>query len=164
MSKMISFDLIPCIVWIILAAFVAFQSIRLNLGRLVDPGPGFLPFCSSVILGLLALFLLFSRLFKKRSRYQIKAVKPEGFQLGQLWSKAAYLMAGSFIYVYIMWEKIGYLISTAVFLFFLLKFVGTQSFKRSLIVAIGGTIVSYLIFETWLQCMLPKGLLKSLNF
>ena len=76
-----SFDLIPCIVWIILAAFVAFQSIRLNLGRLVDPGPGFLPFCCSVILCLFALFLLFSQLFEKRRPYQIKAVKPEGFQL-----------------------------------------------------------------------------------
>ena len=152
-------DLVPSILWIILAGLVAFQSIRLNVGRLDNPGPGFLPFCCSIVLGILAFMLLVSQVYKKKEQSTMG-----GFKLGQLWMKAVFFLIGSFIYIIIIWEKIGYLIGTPFFLFFLLKFVGSQSFKRSTIISVISTIVSYLVFETWLCCMLPKGLLKGLNF
>ena len=160
MSQMKSSDLVPSILWIILAVLVAFQSIRLNVGRVDNPGPGFLPFCCSVVLGILASVLLVSQVYKKKKEQSIMG----GFKLGQLWMKAVFFLSGSFIYIIIIWERIGYLIGTPFFLFFLLKFVGSQSFKRSAIISIISTIVSYLVFETWLQCMLPKGLLKGFNF
>jgi len=154
-------DVIVCFIWILMAAFVAFQSIRLGLGQWVDPGSGFLPFCLSIVLGLLAFILLISRVFKRKENHQ---TKNEAFRVGPQWKKALYLMVGSLIYVTILWETLGYLISTAIFLFFLLKFVGSQSSVRSVIISIVATVISYLIFQTWLQCMLPKGLLKSFNF
>jgi ABC-type xylose transport system permease subunit len=154
-----SSDLVPSVLWIILAGLVAFQSIRFNVGRVDNPGPGFLPFCSSVVLGVLAFVLLVSQVYKKKEQRTMG-----GFKLGQLWMKAVFFLIGSFIYIIIIWEKIGYLIGTPFFLFFLLKFVGSQSFKRSTIISVISTIVSYLVFETWLCCMLPKGLLKGFNF
>ena len=156
---MINSEGIICILWITLSGFVAFQSIRLNLGSFVEPGPGFLPFCSSLIIGSLASILLLSKVFKRKKGHDIQTNK---FRLGKLWIKAAYLMVGSFIYSFIIWEKVGYLIGTPIFLFFLLKVVGSQSFKKSALTSVGVTIVSYLIFQTWLQCMLPHGLLKGL--
>lgn len=155
-----SSNLVPSILWIVLAGLVAFQSIRLDLGRVGNPGPGFLPFCCSVVLGVLASVLLVSQVHKRRKEQSII----EGFKLGQLWMKAVFFLSGSFIYIVIIWERIGYLIGTPFFLFFLLKFVGSQSFKRSAIISIISTIVSYLIFQTWLCCMLPKGFLKDFNF
>ena len=156
-----SSDITFSILWIILSSLAVFQSVRLNLGRIDNPGPGFLPFCCSVVLGLLAVILLISQVYKKKKS---DPTKIEGFKLGQLWIKAAFFLSGSFIYIIIIWEKIGYLIGTPFFLFFLLKYVGSQSFKRSAIISVISTIVSYLIFEIWLQCMLPKGLLKGFNF
>lgn len=154
-------DVIVCLIWIILAMLIIFQSIRLKLGQLNYPGPGFLPFCSGLILGLLALILLIFQVSPKKGSYQTKI---EGFQLGKKWTKAAYLMVSSFIYIFFFWENLGYLISTAIFLFFILKIVASQSLKRSALFSAATTIVSFIIFQTWLQCQLPKGLLKGLNF
>ncbi len=148
------------LLWIVFAALAAFQSVRLNIGNLNSPGPGFLPFCSSVAIGILSFALLVS---------QVRKTKKEqgnlgGFKLGRLWMKTVFFLSAAFIYMIIIWEKIGYLIGTPFLLFFLLKFVGSQSVKRSIIISMISTIISYLIFQTWLYCMLPKGLLKDFNF
>jgi len=155
-----SSDLTFSSLWIVFAALAAFQSVRLNLGSLNNPGPGFLPFCSSVAIGILSFALLVSQVHKPKKEQGIVG----GFKLGQLWMKTVFFLSAAFIYMIIIWEKIGYLIGTPFLLFFLLKCVGSQSIKRSIIISMIATIISYLIFQTWLSCMLPKGLLKDFNF
>lgn len=154
-------DLIVCLAWIFLAIWAIFQSIKLNLGKLNDPGPGFLPFLSSVVIGSFAFIFMIYIVFKKGINPPVKIKK---FQLGQQWGKAAYLMISSFIYIFFLWNNLGYLVSSTILLFFLLKVVGSESLIKSIIISVSASIVSYLIFQTWLQCSLPKGLLKGINF
>lgn len=154
-------NLIACLVWIGLAGFAAILSVvRYKLGRMVDPGPGFLPFLSSLILGILAVIYWISQVWGKRE----KPGQEEGFRLGLQWKKVAYLMGGSLVYMVVLWNNLGYLISTAILLFFLLKTLAEQSIIKSLIISVVTTIISYLIFERWLQVSLPKGIFKNFNF
>jgi len=154
-------DVIFCFIWIFIAIWVAFQSIGLKLGQPSNPGPGLLPFFSSVVIGILAFILLFSLVFKGKGREE---TKEEGSRFGEQWIKAAYLLIGSSIYILVMWENLGYLISTIIFLFFLLKFVGSRSFIKSVLFSLTTTVISYLIFQVWLKCLLPEGLMKYLKY
>ena len=151
-------DLITTFIWLIVALLVGMYSIKLDLGQLTDPGPGFLPFCASLALGILAAILLGSQLNKKGRE------KVVPFRCGPQWRKAVYFITGSFIYAFVFWEILGYLISTTILLVFLLRFVGAQSLKKSLIISLATAVISYLIFQSWLQCMLPKGVLKGFRF
>ena len=151
-------DLITTFIWLILALLVAWRSFKLDLGQLTDPGPGFLPFCASLALGILAAVLLGSQLSRKGKE------KIDPFRFGPQWRKAVYFITGSFLYGFVFWEILGYLISTTILLVFLLRYVGSQGLKRSLIISLATTLISYLVFQSWLQCMLPKGLLKGFHF
>ena len=154
-------EVITGLIWIGLSALVAFESIKLELGQWSEPGPGFLPFLSSIFLGLFALIFL-GRKVSKRVKKDPLPSKP--FRLGPQWVKVAYLTGASFIYIFFLWDSIGYLIGTTVFLIFILKIVGLQPWKKSLLLSVVAVVVSYLIFQTWLQCLLPKGVLKGFNF
>ena len=151
-------DLIATMIWLVLAFGVALRSVKLDLGQLTDPGPGFLPFCASLVLGILAAVLLVSQLGRRRN------LEVDPFRVGPQWRKAAYFMAGSFVYGVVLWDTLGYMIGTAILLVFLLRFVGSQSLRRSLTISLAATLISYVVFQTWLQCMLPKGLLKGFRF
>ena len=50
------------IFWLVLAAAACIESWRYNVGSLHNPGPGFLPFYTSILLGCLALISLLQTL------------------------------------------------------------------------------------------------------
>ncbi len=51
-------DLVGCAVWLILSVFVFTASLRLGVGALRSPGPGFIPFWASIGLAFFACILL----------------------------------------------------------------------------------------------------------
>jgi hypothetical protein len=54
---------------------------------------------------------------------------------------------------------LGYIIGTFLFMLFLFKGVETLKWKWSVITAIITVLASYLIFDIWLKCMLPLGVI-----
>ena len=56
-------------------------------------------------------------------------------------------------------EKVGFLLSTFLLIFLLLRFVDPRSWMTSLIGGGITSILSYLLFETWLKAQLPRGIL-----
>jgi hypothetical protein len=56
-----------------------------------------------------------------------------------------------------MLEKIGFLITSAVLIFPILKYVEKQSWKITLLVGFGSIITSYILFVHFLGVPLPRG-------
>ena len=52
------FDLVASAFWLIIGFLICEESWRINLGEFRNPGPGFLPFGTGLILGGLALAVL----------------------------------------------------------------------------------------------------------
>ena len=50
--------------WLVIAIYVCFESVGTGVGTFRDPGPGFLPFLSALILGTLAIIVMAGRIFK----------------------------------------------------------------------------------------------------
>lgn len=143
-------DQISSIVLIIVAIVVCLGSFRIGLGTFNTPDLGFVPFFAGVFLGLTSLPTLIKSTLGKKS--EIAAPK-ERVNLRKVIK--AYI--GLILYVASL-PLLGYPIGT--FLLMLFFFKGVETMKWRWAVLTGTLIVlgSYLIFDVWLQCMLPVGL------
>lgn len=145
------YDQVWGVLWIILGLSLCFGSIRLGLGNLSQPGPGFMPFLSGVFLALLAAPLMFSRTRNATSQER------------KIWAKGNW--KNFFLPLFILLgyasvlERVGFLIAAFVFLFLLFKFTAPEKLLVPFILAFCTVVLSYLVFSVWLNCQLPKGIL-----
>lgn len=147
-----SHDIIATIIFVIFSIVMTFQSIRLGVGISHQPGPGFLPIFSTICMGILSIMILISQVLKYGTKKEL------GLKLGPYWQRGFYIMAISFFYVSILWNRLGYIISTTLWLVFVFKIGGIRSWKKSLIIAIAAVIISYLLFGKLGKCFLPRGI------
>ncbi len=155
---MIRADRVSGIFWLCFAVLVIIQSYHLGLGSLHKPGPGFLFFWVNIVLAIMSLIVLIRAWVGK---------KEEGLQLtifgSQNVSKIIFVMISLFLYALLM-EIIGFIPVTLLLFIYLLRFIEKKRWFYTIFVSIVVTAISYLIFETWLQSQLPKGLLEFLRF
>jgi putative tricarboxylic transport membrane protein len=140
------------LVWLSLAIFICLGSNGYSIGSLNNPGPGFFPFITGLILGTLALMLhlQFSREVSPR-QIEKALLKNRDRTLKMVLTVIA-LLAYS-----IGLDYTGFLISTTIFVAFLFWTIEPQ---RWYIVVFGSAMISvsaYSIFELLLKVPLPKG-------
>jgi putative tricarboxylic transport membrane protein len=146
-------DQVSSIFWLAVGSIVIYASIRLGLGKLQEPGSGFLPFLAAGFLCLTALVLFFQSLLKGK-RFQSKiSTLWEGVQ----WRRPGFI--GLLLAAYILaMERIGFLLTT--FIFLAVMFKGAENlawWKAAFLSALvsGG---AFLLFDTLLKATLPKGI------
>jgi putative tricarboxylic transport membrane protein len=138
--------------WVGMGLVICFFSVRLSLGTLRNPGPGFLPFATGALLaGLSLIYHLQSRraVSGEEKAQPIWKEKDRGI-------KMVLTVFALLVYAWTM-EYAGFLISTFFFLAFLLRFIEPQRWSVVLLGALLTSSVSFLIFEVLLQCQLPRG-------
>jgi len=146
-------DLITTIIFVSFAFVMTVQSVKLGLGTWEEPGPGFFPAFTTIVIGTLSLVHLISQVRRSRTKEKTE------FDLGPQWVKVFGLMVITFLYIQFLWDKLGYLISTTIWLVFVFKLGNIQSWKKCLIISVGIVIISYILFVKVGQCFLPKGIL-----
>jgi len=154
---MIRADRISAIFWLCFAVLVIIQSYHLGLGTLHKPGPGFLFFWVNIVLGIMSLIVLIRAWVSKKE----EGPQPAIFG-GQNVSKIVSVLISLFLYAILM-ELVGFILITLLFFIFILKIIEKKGWFYTAFVSIVVTVISYLIFETWLQSQLPKGLLAFLR-
>jgi putative tricarboxylic transport membrane protein len=151
-------DRISGIFWLCFAVLMIIQSYRLGLGTLHKPGPGFLFFWVNIVLAAMSLVVLI-RAWVGR--------KEEGHQAAlfgrQNIPKIIFVLISLFLYALLM-ETIGFIPVTLLLFIFLLGVMEKKKWYYTAFISIVVTVISYLIFEIWLQSQLPKGLLGFLRF
>ena len=151
-------DRISGVFWLCFAIVVIVQSYRLGLGTLRQPGPGFLFFWVNIVLGFMSLGLLV-RAWRAR--------KTEGPQSaifgGQNIRKIVIVVISLFAYVLLL-ERVGFILVTLLLFVFLLGIIEKKKWWFAVLVATVVTTLSYLMFEIWLQSMLPYGWLEFLRY
>jgi putative tricarboxylic transport membrane protein len=151
-------DRISAAFWIAFALVAIEQSYRLGLGSLRQPGPGFLFFWTGILLVALSLVILI-KTFAHNGEEQTE--KP--IFAGVNYTKIILVSVAIFLYALLL-DFLGFILVTFLLFAFILAVAERKrwffAICSSLIVAIG----SYLVFETWLETQLPKGLLGFLRF
>lgn len=139
-------DLTSGLFWLAIAIFFTIESFtHLKLGTLRQPGPGFFPLWSGLLLGILSLILLVRSL---RS--------PE--RLGSIvipW-RALILVLGALLGYLLFLETLGFVTVTFLFLLLLFRF-GKSGWTQSSAWAAIVTSLAYALFKFWLRVQLPPG-------
>lgn len=146
-----SHDQCSSLTWFFIGAAICGVSLPYKLGTLSSPGTGFMPFLSG---GAISFFAAIGFLHATLRRKKIE----EGLGLfqGLEWRRALIVLASLWVYA-LLFFPLGFLLSTALFIGFLLRAVVPQRWPLVIGGALTTAVVSYLIFEVWLKAQLPKG-------
>jgi putative tricarboxylic transport membrane protein len=135
--------------WVAAGLLACYGATRLGLGSVTEPGAGFIFFWSGLILVILSLIA-----FAESVRRSADTAR----EMGEMnWKKIALVLLSLLLYAFFL-ERLGFVLTTFVFMSFLLGCIEGTGWFRSLGVASAGALTSYAMFELWLKIRLPRGI------
>jgi putative tricarboxylic transport membrane protein len=147
-------DTVISIILLALTVGTLIEISKLPIGNFLFPQAGFFPLLIAILLGVLALILLG------------QAIKEKGKEKGNFLTslgerkKVALTVAGLLGFI-VLFESLGFLISTFLLMAFLLRSAG-HKWRASIGTAVLSALACYLLFDTLLKATLPEGILKGL--
>jgi hypothetical protein len=149
------YDLTIRFFWLALGLFVVIYSYTLGLGKLIDPGPGLLPF----LLGLIFLILSSVRL--------ITVIRlREAEETGEEKKKVEYWRIILIVVALLIWafvlESLGFLIATFILMTLLYHAAGFNKWHVAVFWGLITVLVTYFVF-TYLGVRFPPGILRTLG-
>jgi putative tricarboxylic transport membrane protein len=144
--------------WLLFCLFIIYQSYKLGLGNLYQPGPGFLFFWTGIVVAIMALIVVLQT-FRAQAAEEV-AEAPTGKRTA---TKVILVLVALFAYAVLM-EYLGFFIVTFFLFIFLLAVIEKKKWWFAVLVSVAVTLFAYLVFETALQSQLPKGILGFLRF
>jgi putative tricarboxylic transport membrane protein len=139
------------IFWLVLSTAVCLESQRLTVGGLHTPGPGFLPFYTAILLGILALISLMQTLKV--------AEGPASEIWGSVrWFKLGLMVASLFLYI-LLFSYLGFILATFLLLLVLFRVIEPYGWKMVLISSVLTIAGTYFFFVILLESRLPRGFL-----
>ena len=146
-------DIISSLFWAAMGIGICCGGYDLGLGSLNDPGGGFMFFWVGVIM-----FGLSCSIFIRAAKEKAVVGEVTSVWAGISLTKIAAVLVALFIYAYLL-TPLGFIPTTILLLIFLFKAVEPQRWSWAIIGAVISTLVAYSVFQLWLQCQLPPGLL-----
>jgi putative tricarboxylic transport membrane protein len=150
---MTNYDKFTSVIWLIVGLFFFIGGLKLGVEKLFSPGPGFFPALFSAILILLSLILFFLN-FRKKKHY----TKQKLWKEKNSWRPICSILFALLCYALLL-NNIGYIITTIIFLFYLIKIIGDRGWKQAFTISFLGTSISYSVFKVLFEVPLPKGIL-----
>lgn len=136
--------------FVLIALGSFYEALKLPFGRTNAPGAGFFPAVLAVLLAVVALAGL------------IAALRAGGKQKGEdsrlVWKKIILTVTALLVFA-LIFERVGYLATTFLFVAFLLRIVEGRSWAQACAVALSASLASYIIFGLLLGAPLPAGFL-----
>ncbi len=142
---------VACFFWITLAGFVCWGSFSLKLGTPSEPGPGFLPFGTAFLLGILAVVQMIQVTFGQRPEDRGSA-----FAGTLQWKRGLWIVASLLLYAFLL-PHLGYLVTTFFLLMVLLSLYERKKWWLLLLMTVLVNGISYVVFHNWLKVPFPMG-------
>ena len=139
--------------FLLFAAFIAIESLKLRYYTPLGPGPGFFSFWLSLIFGGLALVMILQATFGR----------PEPMPGDFFTDRIGYLRIGAVVlalaFTVYMFEPLGFCLTMFSVCMFLLFALGRQNIIISLLVSLASSFGAFYAFDHWLKVPLPRGIL-----
>ncbi|MGD0235989.1 MAG: tripartite tricarboxylate transporter TctB family protein [Syntrophorhabdales bacterium] len=153
-----SYNLISSSFWFLIGLGFATGGLRYGFGTWREPGPGLLPVVFGTLLAVLSL-VLFIVSFIARGKPQEKTF----WERKGSW-KTVLAVSLSLVGYMVLFNQLGFIFITFLFLFFLLKFIGKKGWLISISVALVLSFFCHGIFSLLLGTPLPKGRIYGTTF
>lgn len=148
-------ELFEGILWIGIGLFICLLALKFEIGSFNSPGPGFLPLLTGTFVLIMGFVMTISRSLLKRKNIEKESVD----SLLQIASFPRLLYTIILLLLYIIFiEPLGFILSTLLVMFCLFFDFTRKNFIGSILFSLLTSFLSYLIFEIWLRCQLPKGI------
>lgn len=139
------------VIFLLLAAFVAYEALRLRYYTPLGPGPGFFSFWLALILGALALAM-----FSEATAWSAEPMPADFFA-----DRVGYLRMGAVVLALIgttaLLNPLGFRLTMFGVNMFLLYVLGRQGLLLTILVAVAGSFGVFHLFDRWLMVPLPVG-------
>jgi putative tricarboxylic transport membrane protein len=149
---------ISSLFWLLVGLGFAWGGIRYGFGSWREPGAGFLPIVFGMLLAVLSIFLFMISLIRdpdnQKNLFGLKGGSRTRIVLTFL-SLVAYTA---------LLKKVGFIVTTFLFVFFLMKGISGKGWGLSLVVALAFSLFGYGLFSLLLGVLLPKGTLYGSAF
>jgi len=138
--------------WILIGFFFCLHAYKLGLGKLREPGPGFIFFVSGTMLSLLSL-LGFIKTFWAKPKENESPIKRWA---GLRWEKPIIVLICSFACIY-LFRVLGFWLSSFLLIAFLFRFIEPIKWWVTILAAALTCFLAYGLFERWLKVPFPVG-------
>ena len=139
--------------FLLFAAFIAVESLKLRYYTPLGPGPGFFSFWLAIIFGGLAIIMILQASFGQSEPM------PEDFFSDRI----GYLRIGAVVlalaFTVCMFEPLGFCLTMFSVCVFLLYALGRQGIIITLVVSVASSFGAFYAFDHWLKVPLPRGVL-----
>jgi len=149
-----SYNSIAAIFFLLTGIFFTLYARTVEVGTFTEPGPGFLPFWAGLTLVAMSIILFLKSYYSRKA----ETVTPPFLPQPDSWKRVSAVFLSLIAYNLIL-TPLGFTVTTFLFLVFLVKFIFPQTWKRSLVVGVLGSIFARLLFINFLETQLPRGLL-----
>jgi putative tricarboxylic transport membrane protein len=139
------------VVMLAVCLFFAWQSWQLSLSDRLGPGSGFFPFWLSLIGAALSIAIWVGAL-RRRPEAAAEPLWPRGVGLGRIFAILGAIAAAAALL-----DPLGYRLTALLFLGALAPLLGARSPLAIAAVALAGSFGVYLVFNDWLDVILPVG-------
>jgi putative tricarboxylic transport membrane protein len=136
------------VLFLALAIAAFYEALKLPFGLVSAPQPGFFPAILSVLLAAAALLVLAEAFTAGQERAAVQE---------QVSWKRIGLAVGALIAFALLFESLGYVVATFLFVVFLLRAVDRTTWRLAVGVAFCAALFSYLLFGLLLRSPLPVG-------
>ena len=151
-------DLFSSLVGIAFGVLFVVGAWQQGLTRKGLPGPGFLPFLTAIIFISLSL-VVFGNALRKRKGGKEAEHTLTFFPEKDSWKRIILAILALFAYALSLGYA-GYVLTTFLFMTFILKLVEPRSRKTVFFIAAATVISTYLLFVVFLEVQLPRGIFE----
>lgn len=142
------------IFWFLIGLYTAMGAIRLGIGSMRQPGPGFIFLLAALLLMILSIIDLGRTFIGVSKMSQAK----EPLWAGVRWQKILLVLVGILIYIFVF-KFLGFFLSTFLLMIFLFKAVETTKWWKAILGSLITILIAHGIFKLWLKVPFPSGLL-----
>ena len=151
-------DLAAAAVLLAFGLFAIIQALGLRFGTVAAPGPGFFPLCLAMALCLASIGLIVGALRAAPAEVRAAPAEVVVSSAGARRFAVAGTLVSLLIYALVL-EWLGFLLSSFGLLVFFFRTLQRQSWLVVVTGSLATSLLSYLVFKSWLGVNLPAGLL-----
>jgi putative tricarboxylic transport membrane protein len=141
-----------------LGLFMAFRSIQHSVWSKLGPDEGFFPLCIALIIIGVSLIIITGSFISARLRKKERKSEAQEEKVFNVFKVSSYAVL-MLLYA-VLFGSVGFLITSALFLVLILKYVERQGWKITILLGLSSVIISYVLFVYFLGVFLPKGLIS----
>jgi putative tricarboxylic transport membrane protein len=152
-------NLIGGLFWMVVGVVFCAGGWEYGILRGSIPGAGFFPFMASIVLIALSMGVSITSLWPETTKDICFDGGEKFFACPDSWKRILLALAGLLFF----WQGLsylGFLLTTFIFIIFLLRFIEPQRWVTVLTTAILTTGIAYIVFRILLKVRLPAGILK----